>query len=92
MKQLAPNLELGGNFATRFNPKANKNFSKEIIYSVKEQLGTKILDAYVRDSSVIQKSQAQGVPIFDYDRKSNAAQDYHTLTKEIWETLNRPAI
>jgi chromosome partitioning protein len=90
LKRVAPNIELGGIFATKFNPKVNNNLHKEIIQSVREHLGDKILRTYIRVSTDIPSSQSQGVHIFDYNKKSTAAQDYHTLTKEIWETLNRP--
>jgi chromosome partitioning protein len=90
LKIIGPHIELGGIFANRFNPKAKKNFSKEIIRNVKEQLGNKILNSNIRENNALMSAQAQGVHIFDYDRKSNGAQDYYSLTKEIWETLNGP--
>lgn len=88
LKQVAPHIKLGGIFATRFNPKAKNKLSKEIVQNVQEQLGNKILDSHIRENIALMAAQAQGMHIFDYDRKCNGAQDYHTLTKEIWETLN----
>jgi chromosome partitioning protein len=89
LKQVAPNLELGGIFATRFNPKTNKKLNKEIIKSVRENLGNKILNTHIRENIALTAAQAKGMHIFEYDKQSNGAKDYHTLTKEIWETINR---
>jgi chromosome partitioning protein len=87
LKEVAPNLELGGIFATRFNP--NKRLNKEIIKSVKDNLRSKILNTHIRENIALTAAQAKGMHIFEYDKQSNGAKDYHTLTKEIWETINR---
>lgn len=83
------NLDLGGIFAVGFNPHANKNFNKFIINSVKKQLGSKVLSSYIRPSIALSEAQARGVHIFDYERQykrgRKAAEDYHSLTKEIFE-------
>ncbi len=89
LKEVAPNLELGGIFATRFNPNTNKRLNKEIIKSVKENLGSKILNTHIRENIALTAAQAKGMHIFEYDKQSNGAKDYYTLTKEIWETINK---
>lgn len=81
--QLDPSVGIGGVFATRFNPKANKKFSRELIEYAKDQLGDKFLDSYIRENSDLYKAQAQGKHIFDYNDRSNGALDYHQLTKEV---------
>lgn len=81
--QVNPEVELGGVFATRFNPKSNKKFSNELIESVGEQLGDRLLKAYIRENGDLYKAQAQGKHIFDYNQSSNGALDYYDLTKEI---------
>lgn len=78
-----PRIELGGVFANRFNPHIKKNFSKNIIQAIKEQLGSSFLQTYIRDNIALSEAQAKGEHIFDYDIKANGAKDYYELTKEI---------
>jgi chromosome partitioning protein len=80
---LNPGIKLGGVFANRFNPNAKNNFSREIIERVKDQLEDKFLKTYIRENIAISIAQANFMPIFDYDIKSNGDQDYYNLTKEI---------
>lgn len=84
-------VELGGVFAVGFNPNANKNFNKVIIDSVKEQLGAKVLDTYIRTSVALSEAQAKGLHIFDYVNKYKrgykAALDYHSLAEEILKSM-----
>jgi chromosome partitioning protein len=89
LKQIAPHLELGGIFATRFNPKKKNTLKKEIMNTVRETLGNKILNTYIRENISLTSAQSNGVHIFEYDKQSNGAKDYHRLTKEIWETINK---
>lgn len=81
--QINPGVELGGVFATRFNPKANKKFSRELIENVSQQLGDKFMNTYIRENGDLYKAQAQGKHIFDYNKSSKGAIDYYNLTKEI---------
>ena len=79
-----PSIKLGGVFANRFNPYSKKNYSKNIIEAVKDQLQAKFLKNYIRENITITEAQAKGEHIFDYDIKSNAAKDYYALTREIF--------
>ena len=83
LTKVNPNIQLGGVFASRFNPYSKKNFSKNLVLSIKQQLGNKFLESYIRDNIALSEAQAQGKHIFDYDQKSRGAQDYYNLTKEI---------
>ena len=87
--QTNPEVEFGGVFVTRFNPKANKKFSNELVESVSQQLGNRLLKSYIRENGDLYKAQAEGQHIFDYNDQysngqySNGALDYYELTKEI---------
>ena len=83
MTKMSHSVEIGGVFATRFNPKANRKFSKELIEAVSQQLKDKFLNTYIRENGDLYKAQAQGKHIFDYNKASNGAIDYYKLTKEI---------
>jgi chromosome partitioning protein len=84
-------FELGGIFAVGFNPLAKASFNKMIMKSIEEQMGSKFLKSYIRTCVALSEAQAKGLTIFDYNeeykRGMQAANDYHSLTKEIVETL-----
>lgn len=80
---LNPSMRLGGVFATRFNPKANKGFDNALVEDAKKQLGDKFLNTYIRANMELYRAQAEGQHIFDYNTHSNGALDYYNLTKEI---------
>ena len=81
--KINPTVTLGGVFATRFNPKANKKFSNKLIDRASQQLGLKFLHTYIRENGDLYKAQARGQHIFDYNKASNGAIDYYNLTKEL---------
>jgi chromosome partitioning protein len=76
-------LQLGGIFASRFNPYTKKLFSKKVVDSVEKQFGDKLLKTYIRDNIALSKAQANGRHIFDFDDATNGASDYYDLTREI---------
>jgi chromosome partitioning protein len=78
-----PNIQLGGVFASRFNPKIKRNISRSLIQTAKDQLQEKFLETFVREDVALTEAQAKGEHIFDYDKESRGAQDYYNLTKEI---------
>ena len=80
---ICPNLQLGGVFATRYNPKLRRRLSMDLVKSTKKQLNEQFLDTYIRDNISIPESQASGKDIFCYDPNSNGAIDYFKLTREL---------
>ncbi|MGV3600146.1 MAG: ParA family protein [Dyadobacter fermentans] len=88
MKKISPSTNLGGVFATRYNPKMRKKISHELITATREQLGEVFMEAYIRDNIALSEAQANGTTIFDYAPQSNGAEDYYKLTKEILERIN----
>lgn len=99
LSAICPNLQLGGVFATRFNPKTRRKVSQDLIKSTKRQLNSDFLDTYIRENVAIPESQANGKAIFHYAPDSNGAMDYHKLTcellskhftKNLMEQLMRP--
>ncbi len=83
LSMICPNLELGGVFATRYNPKMRRRLSGDLIKSTKKQLKEQFLDSYIRDNIAIPEAQADGKDIFLYDPDSNGAIDYYKLTREL---------
>lgn len=76
-------IQLGGVFASRFNPYTKNKFNKDLIKAVQDQLGDKFLKTYIRENVALSKAQAKGQHIFEYDKNSHGARDYYNLTKEI---------
>jgi len=83
IKQISPDINLGGVFATRYNPNVKKKISNELIESARSQLGEIFMNTYIRDNVSLSEAQATGTDIFSYNQDSNGAQDYYSLTKEI---------
>jgi chromosome partitioning protein len=75
--------ELGGVFATRYNPKVRKNLSNDLIGEASQQLGKYFLKSYIRDNISLSEAQAMSMDIFSYAPNSNGAKDYHKLAMEI---------
>jgi chromosome partitioning protein len=87
LQQISPQTQLGGVFATRYNPKNNKKLSNDLIESTKEQLGEKFFHTTIRDNIAISEAQANGLDIFTYSPDSNGSHDYYQLTREILHTI-----
>jgi chromosome partitioning protein len=87
VKEVNSKLKFAGVFAWKFNPNQPGNHQKRIVAEVKETLGTKFFDTFIRSNYVIAESQENGVNIFDYAPKSNGAIDYQSLTNELLEKI-----
>ncbi len=83
LSMICPNLQLGGVFATRYNPKIRRRLSNDLVKSTKLQLNGQFMDSYIRDNVSIPEAQASGQDIFLYDPDSNGAIDYYKLTREM---------
>jgi chromosome partitioning protein len=76
--------ELGGVFATRYNPKIRRSLAHEIIGKVSDQLKEYFFtDCYIRENVHLDEAQTQGKDIFEYKPTSNGAKDYLQLTNAI---------
>lgn len=87
LQQISPQTQLGGVFATRYNPKINKKLSNDLIEATKAQLGDKFFNTSIRDNIAVSEAQANGTDIFSYSPDSNGALDYYQLTKEILNAI-----
>ncbi|MDQ1090453.1 ParA family protein [Siphonobacter sp. SORGH_AS_1065] len=87
IKEVNSFLKNGWVLATRFNPKSNRNLSKQIIDKTHEQLGEMVLSTYIRDNSALSAAQLMGKDIFVFEEKANGAADYKALASEVLEKL-----
>jgi chromosome partitioning protein len=89
IQMISPQTQLGGVFATRYNPRINKKLSNDLIEATKQQLGDKFFSTYIRDNISISEAQANGQDIFNYAPESNGAKDYYSLTKELLNSFTK---
>lgn len=77
-------LRIRGIVITRYNARAIlSREAVEMIAQQAEAMGTKVYDTKIRQGVSLQEAQAMQVDIFEYAPRSNVAQDYQALTKEI---------
>lgn len=76
--------QLGGVYATRYNPKIRSTLRREMVEAAKESLKELYLEeCYIRENVAISEAQALGENIFDYKPDSKGAEDYKQLTYKI---------
>jgi chromosome partitioning protein len=83
VQEISGRSQLGGVFATRYNPNIKKKLSNELVGQVSDQLAGYFLRTYIRENIALSEAQAMGRNIFDYAPDSNGAEDYEKLTTEI---------
>ncbi|AIJ29789.1 ParA family protein [Borreliella valaisiana] len=81
VKQINKNLEITGVFINKYDI---RNKSKEkYVSSLKKVFKEKLLNTKIRKNITISKSQEAKMPVYEYDKESNAAKDFLELSKEI---------
>lgn len=83
-KYCNPSLEIAGVLLTRYNNRTIlSQHLKETFMKIATQIGTKVFDAYIRESISIKEAQAMKQSIFEYDNRSNGAVDYQKFIDEL---------
>lgn len=83
-KYCNPGLTIDGIVLTRYNSRTT--ISKDLaaaLAQTAEKLGTRVYDTRIRECTAIKEAQALRKDIFVYAPKSNAADDYNSLTDEV---------
>lgn len=78
-ENLNPDLEVLGLLLTQVTQTV---INRAIIDTVREGYGEKVFDTYIRQNIAIVEASYHHTDIFAYDKSSNGAKDYQTLTKE----------
>lgn len=81
-----PNLKVAGLLLSKYNSRTN--LSREVSESMPEiakQLGTKIFNTHIRESTAAKEAQAIRCSLYEYALKSTTAIDYLTFIDEIIE-------
>ena len=83
VKELNAELEFGGVFITKLHPNDRRIIAKNIINSMKETLGDKFLNVYIREDISADESQLKGKLLHDYAPASRIMEDYKKLSTVI---------
>ena len=85
---LNPSLQVEGILLTRYKGRANlTKMLKEAFKEPAEQLHTKVFNTTIREGIAIQEAHLTMQSIFDYDIKSNVAQDYAAFIEELLQQM-----
>jgi chromosome partitioning protein len=77
-------LKVAGILLTRFNPRINlSGHIQTLLDGATQRMGTHLFDTFIRNSVSVQESQYQRQNVIEYDRKSNAMQDYANFIREL---------
>jgi chromosome partitioning protein len=79
-KRMDQSIELLGLILNRYDER--KNMNREVAKQLKDVFGTKLFDTHIRTNIQLAKAQEAGVDIFCYDKNSNGAADYMSLSNE----------
>jgi chromosome partitioning protein len=80
-KRLNPGLTIGGVFITRYD--SRKILNRNVAETIKSSFPEPVFNTRIRDNIALAEGPAKGLDIFSYDRKSQGAEDYLALAKEI---------
>jgi chromosome partitioning protein len=79
--RLNKELKIGGVFITQYD--SRKILNKNVVSTIQAHFKDKVFTTMIRDNVALAEAPTQGVDIFRYNSKSNGAEDYLSLCKEI---------
>jgi chromosome partitioning protein len=80
-KRLNKKLKVGGVFITQYD--SRKILNRDVVDAIKKHFKEEVFKTKIRDAVAIAEAPTEGVDIFRYSPKSNGAEDYLELSKEI---------
>ncbi len=83
--RLNKELEIAGVVATMYD--ARKVLNRDVVETIKKYFGKKVFNTLIRDNVALAEAPAARKDIFKYSPKSNGAEDYLSLSKEIIERV-----
>lgn len=87
-KRLNKNLSLGGVFITQYDNR--KVLNREIAQTIREHFKDKVFKTVIRDNVSLAEAPSTGKDIFSYNARTNGAEDYLELCKEIISKHEKP--
>lgn len=83
MFRLNKQLEICGVVATMYD--SRRVLNRDVVDTIHKYFGEKVFKTYIRDNVALAEAPAQRKDIFSYNRRSNGAEDYLDLCKELLE-------
>lgn len=80
-KRLNPSLKVSGVFVTQYD--SRKILNKNVAQTIEQHFPNILFRTKIRDTVALAEAPTQGQDIFQYNSKSNGAEDYSKLCKEI---------
>jgi len=81
--RLNKKLEIAGVVATMYD--ARKVLNRDVVDTIKKYFGKRVFKTLIRDNVALAEAPAARKDIFEYSPKSNGAEDYLSLAKELIE-------
>lgn len=82
-RRLNKELEVTGVFITQYD--SRKVLIRDVVDTISAHFGDKLLQTRIRENIALAEAPAMGLDIFRYNPKSNGAEDYLSLCKELRE-------
>jgi chromosome partitioning protein len=79
--RLNKGLKIGGVFITQYD--GRKVLNRDVVETINAHFKSEVFKTKIRDNIALAEAPAQGMDIFRYNAKSNGAEDYMDLAKEI---------
>ena len=87
VRSIRPEIELLGIAITKADER--KNYFKQTLATLRELEGVHLFERYIRVDSAVEWAQDNSAPVLAFRHTSRSAKEYHELTKEIIENVNR---
>lgn len=85
--RLNKKLQIGGVIATMYDQR--KVLNRNVAESIKKYFGDKVFNTHIRDNVSLAEAPTERKDIFEYNKRSNGAKDYLSLSKEIIERTEK---
>jgi chromosome partitioning protein len=83
--KLNKNLEVLGFILTRYDER--KTMNRQVYQELEKEFGEKAFHTHIRSNIQLAKAQEAGTDIFNFDKHSHGAEDYHKLAEEFLQKL-----
>ena len=84
--RLNKDLKLGGVFITQYD--SRKVLNRDVVETIQAHFKDEVFKTKVRDNIALAEAPSQGLDIFRYNSKSNGAEDYLALSREVLKRSN----
>ena len=87
VRVIRPEISLLGIAITKADER--KNYFKQTLTTLRELEGVHLFEQYIRVDSAVEWAQDNSAPVLAFRHTSRSAKEYHELTKEILQDVNR---